>query len=63
MVRLGSGTKPGILAHGPEPAAVHRRLDAPGEGELTGFPEIASGIPAVEIGRNAIRINHIWRLT
>ena len=29
-VGLGRGAKTGILAHGPEPAPVHRRLDATG---------------------------------
>ena len=37
---LGRG-EPGVLAHRPEAAAVHRRLDAPGERELSWAPEVA----------------------
>ena len=41
-VRLGGGREAGVLAHRPEPAAVHRRLDAAGEGELPRPAEVAS---------------------
>ena len=44
---LGRG-EAGVLAHRPEPAAVHRRLDAPGERELAWAPEVAV---LVEAGR------------
>ena len=58
-IRLGRGPEAGVLPHRPEPAAVHRRLDAPGEGELARLAQFAGGIPGREIGRNARRINHI----
>ncbi len=35
LVRLGCAREAGVLAHRPEAPAVHRRLDAPREGELT----------------------------
>ena len=38
---LGRG-EPGVLTHRPEPAAVHGRLDAPGERELSGRPRSRS---------------------
>ena len=34
LVGVLGGAEPGELAHGPEPAAVHRGVDAAGEGEL-----------------------------
>ena len=40
----------GELAHRPEPAAVHRRLDAAGVGELAGQPEVP-GVLARPVGR------------
>ena len=39
-VRLGGGAEPGVLAHRPQPAAVHGRLDAAREGKLAGQPEL-----------------------
>ena len=33
-VRFGGGAEPGVLPHRPQPAAVHRRLDAAREREL-----------------------------
>ena len=35
-VALFGGSEAGVLAHGPEPAAVHVRIDAAGEGVLAG---------------------------
>ncbi len=35
-VAFFGGSEAGVLAHGPEAAAVHVRIDAPGEGELPG---------------------------
>ena len=40
-VGLLGGGEAGVLAHRPEAAAVHRRLDAPGERELAGPAEVA----------------------
>ena len=34
-VGLGRGAKTGVLAHGPEPSPVHRRLDATGKRETS----------------------------
>ena len=45
-VRLGGGAEPGVLPHRPEPAAVHRRLDAAGEREGARETEIDRRIPA-----------------
>ena len=41
LVGLGRGREAGVLAHRPEPAAVHRGLDAPGERVLPGAAEVA----------------------
>ena len=59
LIRLGGGAEPGVLPHRPEPAAIHRRLDATRERKLAGLAEVPIGIPVGEIGRNARRINHI----
>ena len=40
-IRLGGGAEAGVLAHRPEPAAVHRRLHAARERELAGIAKIA----------------------
>ena len=45
-IRLGGGAKAGVLPHRPQPAAIHRRLDAPREGKLAGLAEVPVGIPA-----------------
>ena len=47
---LGRG-EPGVLAHRPEAAAVHRRLDAPGERVLAGPPEVPGLVEAGDVGR------------
>ena len=43
LVGLLGGAEAGILAHGPEAPAVHRGLDATGEGILAGEAEVAVG--------------------
>ena len=50
-VGLLGGREAGVLAHRPEPAAVHRRLDAAGERELARQAEVALG---VEAGRRQV---------
>ena len=40
-VGFGGGSKSGILPHRPEPAAIHRRLDATGVRKFTREAEIA----------------------
>ena len=40
-IRLGRRGEAGVLAHRPQPAAVHRRLDAASERVLAGEPELA----------------------
>ena len=43
LVRFFGGAEAGVLAHGPETPAVHRGLDAAGEGVLAGEAEVAVG--------------------
>ena len=43
-VGLLGGAEPGVLPHGPEPADVHRGVDAAGEGKLARTAEVAGGI-------------------
>ena len=45
-VRLLGGGEARVLAHRPEAAAVHRRLDAAREGRLAGQAEVAVGVEA-----------------
>jgi len=59
LVRLRGGTKSRVLAHRPEPASVHRGLDASCEGELAWIAKVGSWLPAGEIARNTKRISHI----
>ena len=51
LVGLLGRPEPGVLAHGPEPAPVHRRVDAPGIRVRAGFAELRRRVPAVEVGR------------
>ncbi len=51
LVGLGRGPEPGVLAHGPEAAPVHRRLDPAGVRILPGEPELGDVVEAPEIGR------------
>ena len=46
---LGGG-EAGVLPHRPQPAAVHRRLDATGEGELAREAQSGGPVPIGEIG-------------
>src|SRR5207302_5790325 len=41
----------GELAHRPEPASIHGRIDAAGVGELAGTSEIALRVPGLEVVR------------
>ena len=50
-VRLLGGREAGVLAHRPEPAPVHRRLDAAGERVLAGPAEVAVLVEAGRVGR------------
>ena len=51
LVRLDGGREAGVLAHRPEAASVHRRLDAPGERGLAGTAEVALLVDARGVGR------------
>ena len=48
-VRLRGRAEPGVLPHRPQPAAVHRRLDAAGERKLARQAELRVRIPAGQI--------------
>ena len=50
-VRLRGGREAGVLAHRPEAAAVHRRLDAAGERVLARPAEVALLVEAGRVGR------------
>ena len=50
-VRLGGGPESGVLPHRPGPAAVHRRLDAAGEGELHRGTHVGVRVDADEVSR------------
>ena len=54
LIRLGGRAKPGVLAHRPQPAAVHRRLDAARERKFAGETELAHGLLIEVSGR-------VWR--
>src|SRR5262245_8044159 len=45
------GAKAGVLAHGPQPPAIHGRLDSAGEGIVAGKAEVAGEVKSVGIGR------------
>ena len=51
LVGLLGGREAGVLAHRPEAAAVHRRLDATGERVLPGPPEVAILVEVGGVGR------------
>src|SRR5262249_21878002 len=61
-VRLARGAEAGVLAHGPEAAAVHGRLNAAGERELAGEAQLGFGIPAGQILWRACEIGGRGRL-
>jgi hypothetical protein len=46
LVGLLGGAEARELAHRPQPAAVHRRIDAAGERELAGQAELLIGVKA-----------------
>ena len=48
LIRFDGGAEAGVLAGGPEAAAVHRGIDAAGERELAWVGEFGFGVPAVE---------------
>ena len=53
LVRFDGGAEAGVLARGPEAAAVHRGVDAAGERELAWIGELGFRVPAVErVGSN-----------
>ena len=54
-VRLRGRSEAGVLPHRPQPAAVHRRLDAAREREFAGEAEFRRRVPAGEIVRRAYR--------
>src|SRR5207249_4098102 len=43
------GPEAGKLPHGPEPAAIHRRMDATRERRLAGESELAGGVPTFQV--------------
>ena len=49
LVRLDGGAESGVLAHGPEPAAVHGWVDAARVGEFAGVADSSFRIRAREI--------------
>ena len=49
LVGFDCGAKAGVLAHGPEAAAVHGGIDAASEGEFAGITENGFGIPVGEV--------------
>ena len=55
VVGLFGGGEAGVLAHRPEPPAIHGRLDAAGVGILAGEAELLGGIPVGEILRRVER--------
>ena len=61
-VALFRVTHAGVLAHGPEAAAVHGGLDAAGVGELAGKAEVAVGGKGGEVfsGVEGFRIEMVW---
>ena len=48
-VRFRGGAEAGVLPHRPQPAAIHRRLDAARERKLAGEAELAGRVPAGEV--------------
>ena len=58
LVGLLGGREAGVLAHRPEAAAVHRRLDAPGERVLAGPAEVAVLVEAGGVGRGVEVADH-----
>ena len=59
LVGLLDGPEAGELAHRPEPAAVHRRVDAAGERVLAGVTELLAGVEALEILVGVERLDRV----
>ncbi len=57
LVGLSRRTEAGELAHGPEPAAVHRSMDAAREGILSRITKIGFGVEAAEAVGRIKRVN------
>src|SRR5438876_78 len=55
-VRLGRAAEAGVLAHGPEPAAVMRGMDAARERILARETQIAFAVPAFEVVGPVVRL-------
>src|SRR2546425_8355468 len=49
-VRLLRGPEPGVLPHGPQLAAIHRGMDAPGERKRARSAELARRLGAPVVG-------------
>ena len=49
LVGFGRGPEAGVLPHRPQPAAIHRRLDAAREGKFAGKGKVALGIERGQI--------------
>ena len=60
LVGLRRRPKPGVLPHRPQPAPVHRRLDAPGEREGPGEAEVAVGVEPLQVARHR-EVPGCWR--
>src|SRR5687767_13474524 len=54
-IRLRGGTEPGVLPHRPRPAAVHFRLDSPGERERPWSAKVAVVVEARDVLRRGER--------
>src|SRR5205823_1737288 len=57
LVRFASAAEARVLTDRPRPAAVHRRVDAAGEGERPGGTQPLRRVPVVETGGVVDRIN------
>ena len=51
LVRFLGGAEAGVLARRPEAAAVHRRMDAAGEGVLARVADVALVVAVIAVGR------------
>src|ERR1700676_5558570 len=58
LVGFDSGAEAGVLAHGPEAAAVHGGIDAAGVREFAGVAESGVGIPVAEA---CFGVQAVWR--
>ena len=60
-IRLGRRPEAGVLAHRPQPPAIHRRLGAAGVGEFTGEADVLSGINPCDVRRMDVRPRQVRR--